>query len=96
MAYKEEERSWYLKDNPFFIISFLFAPLALIILFVKRKELDQETMSDRLFIAGLFMLIFMAGLLPKSIYTFIMAILLYLFTGLLLVIKLFVANKNHG
>lgn len=93
-AYDEQDLPWYLRYTPFFIISLLFAPAALIILFMERKKLYREIMSDRLFISGLFMLFFMLKILPKNIYTIIISVLLYIFTGLLLVIKLIITNKK--
>lgn len=45
---------WYLKGAPFFIISFIFVPISLIILMVKSSEMDREVLSDRAFIAFLF------------------------------------------
>ncbi|VDG96937.1 Uncharacterised protein [Lysinibacillus sphaericus] len=94
-VYDEKDLPWYLRDTPFFIISFLFVPISLIILIVKRKQIYRETMSDRLFIAGMFTFLFMLKFLPSNVYTIIIAVLLYLFTGFLLVMKLIITDKSN-
>lgn len=95
-VYDEKELPWYLRDRPFFIISFLFVPISLIILIAKRKQIYKETMSDRLFIAGMFTFLFMLKFLPSNVYTIIIAVLLYLFTGFLLVMKLIITDKSNN
>ncbi len=95
-VYDEKDLPWYLRDTPFFIISLLFVPVSLIILMVKRRRLCRETMSNRLFIAGMFSFLFLLKFLPSNVFTIILAVILYLFTGLLLVMKLIISDNQHN
>jgi len=78
---------WYLRDTPFFIISFLFAPIALIILMIKSKDIDREVLTDRAFIVALFSVFFIMHFLPRNAFTITISILIFLFTSFMLVLK---------
>lgn len=83
----EKQLPWYLKNTPFFIISALVAPVAIIILLLNYRKCDKDQFSNRLFIAILLLIPFILYFLPKNLFTFFIAIIFYLFTGFLLLLK---------
>ncbi|HBQ76625.1 MULTISPECIES: hypothetical protein [unclassified Exiguobacterium] len=68
MEDKEEKVPYYLRRIPFFIISYLFAPLAYILLFIKWRTLDSSVRDARLIVASLFLLLFIVDFFPTGIY----------------------------
>ena len=83
----EDQLPWYLKSTPFFIISFVFVPISLIILMIKSKDIEREVLSDRAFIAFLFSILFSLKILPYNGFTITIWILLYIFSGILVILK---------
>ncbi|MGX9807937.1 hypothetical protein ACV3PA_11920 [Exiguobacterium acetylicum] len=66
---KDEDRlPFYLKRIPFFIISYFFAPLAYILLFIKWRTLDSSVRDARLIVASLFLLLFIVDFFPAGLY----------------------------
>jgi len=68
MEGKEEKSPYYLRRIPFFIISYLFAPLAYILLFIKWRTLDSSVRDARLIVASLFLLLFIVDFFPAGLY----------------------------
>lgn len=68
MEKKEEILPFYLKRIPFFIISYLFAPLAYVLLFIKWRKLDSSVRDARLIVSSLFLLLFIVDYFPTGIY----------------------------
>ncbi len=68
MEGKEEKSPYYLRRIPFFIISYLFAPLAYILLFIKWHTLDSSVRDARLIVASLFLLLFIVDFFPAGLY----------------------------
>ncbi|KOP29015.1 hypothetical protein ADM98_08845 [Exiguobacterium sp. BMC-KP] len=58
MQNSEEFLPFYLKRVPFFMISYLLAPLAYTLLFIKWRTLDSSVRDARLIVASLFLLLF--------------------------------------
>lgn len=68
MEDKEEKSPYYLRRIPFFIISYLIAPLAYILLFIKWRSLDSSVRNARLIVASLFLLLFIVDFFPAGLY----------------------------
>ncbi|WP_294746854.1 hypothetical protein [uncultured Exiguobacterium sp.] len=68
MEDKEKKSPYYLRRIPFFIISYLIAPLAYILLFIKWRSLDSSVRNARLIVASLFLLLFIVDFFTAGLY----------------------------
>lgn len=69
MKENEQHEPWFVRETPFFVVSFCFAPIACVILLLNWKRFDRKTKGDRLFIALMFLAIFSVGFLPRNLFT---------------------------
>ncbi|OAN15642.1 hypothetical protein [Exiguobacterium undae] len=63
-----ERLPFYLKRFPFFVISYIVAPLASLLLLIHWKSLRPQTRDVRLIVSSLFLLLFLVDFFPRGWY----------------------------
>lgn len=79
---------WLLQRNQLTLLAALLPPVALVVIYLNKHRLSEKTYDGERFFALLMTCTWLIKLLPHHWFTLILLILLWLFSFIMLIIKL--------
>ena len=83
----DDKLPWYLRSTPFFILALTVSPIAFVLAVLNYRKYEKDVMSLRMWVATLGLTFFILYFLPNNGWKLVVILVLYVYTGLLLIVK---------